>query len=124
MRPEQELAAIFVSLSTAMTIAVSATAPEPAPDQRSTLYMPPVWRRAFNLTQRDRLGKLNELARTLAVAAHTPEWMARMALDVVYIPGREGDLDDVNNDAPALEMALMAMGLNPSQVVWAASTLN
>lgn len=124
MRPEQELAAIFVSLSTAMAIAVSATPPEPAPDERSSLYMPPVMRRAFNLAQRDRVGKLNELARALAAASRTPQWMAHMALDVVYIPGREADLDDVNNDAPALEMALMAMGLNPSQVVWAASTLN
>ncbi|MCW6531196.1 hypothetical protein NED98_13165 [Sphingomonas sp. MMSM20] len=124
MRSEQELAAIFVSLSTAMTIAVSAATPEPAPDQRSTLYMPPVWRRAFNLNQRDRLGKFNELVRALATAARTPEWMARMALDVVYIPGREADLDDVNNDAPALEMALMAMGLNPNHVAWASSTPN
>lgn len=124
MRPEQELAAIFVSLSTAMAVAVSAAGPEPAPDQRSSLYMPPVMRRAFNLAQHDRVGKLNELARALSVASRTPEWMAHMALDVVYIPGREADLDDVNNDAPALEMALMAMGLNPSQVVWSASTLN
>jgi hypothetical protein len=60
------------------------------------------------------------LADALAVAARVPTWIASKALDAVYLPGREEDLDNSDNDAPALELALLAMEINPASVVWSA----
>lgn len=117
LRPEREIAAIVETIQ-AVTLP---TEPDPEPSKRSLFWMPAEMQRAFRLAQNSRFDKLTEMVRALAVVTKTPEWVARMALDAVILPGNEADLDDSENDRPAFELALLAMGLNPATVTWSAA---